>query len=127
MKEFLMIFRNEKKENAETPSAEQMQAVMSDWQNWIAGVAAQGKFVGTNRLYSGEAKSLTPDGVIIDGPYAEVKEIIGGYLLIKTDTLEDAVEIAKACPGLKYGGKVEVRTVLSIVQDHTSKDFLTQK
>ncbi len=51
MKEFLMIFRNEKSPGAGMPSAEQMQVMMQDWQNWIGGIAAQGKFVSTNRLY----------------------------------------------------------------------------
>ncbi len=47
MKEFMMIFRNEKQPAGEMPSAEQMQAVMKQWQNWIGGIAAQGKYSGT--------------------------------------------------------------------------------
>ena len=55
---------------------------------------------------------IAPDAVITDGPYAEVKEIVGGYLLVKTDTLDDAVELSKGCPGLLDGGTVEVRDVM---------------
>ena len=126
MKEFLMIFRNEKIEGGGMPSAEQMQVMMQDWQNWIGGIAAQGKFVSTNRLYP-EGKCLLANGAILDGPYAEVKEMVGGYLIANADTLDEAVEMAKSCPNLKYGGKVEVRSVMSIDNDVNSEAFLNVK
>ena len=111
MKEYLMLFRNEKSEGAEPPSPEQMQATMQQWQTWIKGIAEQGKYSGTNRLQP-EGKTLKPGNIITDGPYAEAKEMIGGYLLVKADSLDEAVELAKGCPGLQYGGNVEVRSVL---------------
>jgi hypothetical protein len=126
MKEFLMIFRNEKPVDGSMPSAEQMQAIMQEWQNWIGGIAAQGKFVSTNRLYS-EGKSIFADGSVVDGPYAEVKEMVGGYLIATADNLDAAVEMAKSCPNIKYGGKVEVRSVMSIDSDASSKTFLIEK
>ena len=126
MKEFMMLFRNEKMEGGEMPSAEQMQAVMSQWQNWIGNIAAQGNYAGTNRLGS-EGKTLKPGNVSIDGPYAEVKEMVGGYLIVKAITLDDAIEMAKTCPNLLYGGSVEVRGVLSMDADTTSATFLVEK
>ena len=50
VKEFMLIFRNEKSAGGEKPSAEQMQAVMKQWQSWIKGIATAGKYSGTNRL-----------------------------------------------------------------------------
>lgn len=126
MKEFMMIFRNEKQPAGEMPSAEQMQAVMKQWQNWIGGIAAQGKYSGTNRLYS-EGKTIKPNNVITDGPYAEVKEMVGGYLIVKANTLDEAVEMAKSCPNLIYGGNVEVRNVMPIEYDPKSEKFLDVK
>jgi len=126
MKEFMMIFRNEKMDAAETPSAEQMQVVMQQWQNWISEIAKKGNYSGTNRLNS-EGKTLKPNNVITDGPYAEVKEVVGGYLIVKADSLEEAVEMAKSCPNLLYNGNVEVRSVMPIEYDPTSKDFLDLK
>jgi len=126
MKEFMMLFRNEKMEGGEKPSAEQMQAVMSEWQNWIGNIAAQGNYAGTNRLGS-EGKTLKPNNVSIDGPYAEVKEMVGGYLIVKANTLDDAMEMAKSCPNLVYGGSVEVRSVLSMDADTASATFLEEK
>jgi hypothetical protein len=126
MKEFLMIFRNEKMDGGAAPSAEQMQLVMKEWQNWIGGIASQGKFVSTNRLYS-EGSTLLPDGTVLDGPYAELKEVVGGYLIVKADSLQAAQEMAKDCPNLKYGGNVEIRAVMSIDQDVKSQAFLAEK
>jgi hypothetical protein len=48
---------------------------------------------------------------VADGPFAESKEAIGGYFLLKVDSIEEAVAIAKDCPGLAYGARVEVRPV----------------
>ncbi len=126
MNEFLMLFRNEKMEGGKMPSAEEMQAVMKDWQNWITSVAAKGNFVSTNRLYS-EGKTLLPDGSITDGPYAEIKEFIGGYLIVKAASLDEATTIAKACPNLKFGGNVEVRKVMPMDDDVNSESFLNEK
>lgn len=126
MNEFMMIFRNEKKEGSQVPSAEQMQAMMTHWQNWIGGIAAQGNYVGTNRLH-GEGRTLKPNNVSIDGPYAEVKEMVGGYLIVKANTLDEAMEMAKDCPNLLYGGSVEVRSVMSINADASSATFLGAK
>ena len=123
MKEFLMLFRNEKVENAEKPSAEQMQAMMKQWQTWITGLAATGNYSGTNRLLP-EGKTIKPGNVITDGPYPEAREVLGGYLLVKANSLDEAVEMAKGCPNLAYGGNVEIRAVMTIDADPKSASFL---
>ncbi len=76
MKEFMMIFRNDK--GRPMPSPEQMQALVKEWQDWIGGIAAQGKFVATDAL-GFQGQTVSSSGVVTDGPYAEVKEIVGGY------------------------------------------------
>ncbi|MDB3906757.1 YciI family protein [Crocinitomicaceae bacterium] len=52
------------------------------------------------------------DGSITDGPYAEVKEIIGGFIVVTAENIDEATELAKGCPGLSNGGKVEVRDIM---------------
>ena len=126
MNEYMMLFRNEQTEGAAPPSAEQMQAVMQQWQSWIKGIAEQGKFRSTGRLQS-EGKTLKPGNVMTDGPYAEGKEIIGGYLTVKASSLDEAVELAKSCPALLAGGKVEVRSLMAIDDDFRSGKFLLPK
>jgi len=56
---------------------------------------------------------VAPGNVVTDGPYTEVKEFINGYIVVKTQSVEEAVEIAKACPMLFGGGKVEVRPLVA--------------
>ena len=112
MSEFMMIFRNEKSDSPK-PSPEQMQAMIKQWQDWIGGIAAQGKFVSTNAL-GFQGKTIDSKGVITDGPYAEVKEIIGGYIIVESETVDDAIKLTEGCPALASGGKVEVRDVMVI-------------
>lgn len=126
MKEYMMIFRNEKSDGATTPSTDQMNAVMNQWKSWIQGIASNGKYSGTNRLL-GEGKTIKPGNVISDGPYAEVKEMIGGYLIVKARSLDEAMEMAKSCPSMLYGGNVEVRAVMAIESDPKSNNFLSEK
>lgn len=106
----MMIFRNDYNPSFK-PSPEQMQASIKQWQDWIGGIAAQGKFLSTNRL-GFEGKTLKPNNVIVDGPYAEVKEIVGGYILVKATNIDEAMKLAEGCPILNIGGHVEVRNVM---------------
>lgn len=124
MKEYLLLFRNEKKDEA--PSAEQMKMAMQQWQSWITGIAKGGKYSGTNRLLP-EGKTLKPNNVITDGPYLEAREMVGGYILIKANSFDEAVEIARSCPNLLFGGNVEVRAVMPIDSDPASPTFLQQQ
>lgn len=110
MKEFALIFRL--KDIADfKPSPEQMQERM----NWLGSIAAQNKLVDKgNTLLPmlGSAKTVKPDNVLTDGPYTEIKEFIVGYIIVRTETIDEAVEIAKGNPIFKIGGNIEVREVL---------------
>lgn len=110
MKDFMMLFYSEP-DFSNQPSPEEMQAEIKKWQDWIGGIAAQGKFKATDPL-GYEGRTLHPDGTVTDGPYVEAKEIIGGYLICTTETIEEALELAKGCPILEAGGKVEVRDIM---------------
>lgn len=105
----MMLFRGAE-QAVDTRSAEEQQANMTRWQDWIGGIAAQGKFVGTGRL-AFEGKTLQANGVVTDGPYAETKEILGGYLVVKANSIDEAVQLAEGCPALLSGGRVEVRAM----------------
>jgi hypothetical protein len=112
MNEFMMIFRHTPNP-AFQMSPEQMQAEIKKWQDWIGGIAAQGKFTGTNQL-GFEGKTLMPNNTVTDGPYAEVKEIVGGYVLVKANSLDEAIKLAEGCPILAVGGHVEVRNIMKL-------------
>lgn len=109
MKDFLFVYRMDySKMPGGTP--EEMQAMTKRWMDWIGGIAAQNKLGDRgNRLdMSGR---VVKQGAVTNGPYAEIKESIGGYSLIKAASYDEAVELAKGCPALPLGGNVEVREI----------------
>lgn len=117
MKDFMLVFRDhlQNEKDFQNQSPEQMQASMEQWNVWMGQLAQQGKLVGGQPLFpngkvlKGTAKKIT------DGPFTEGKDIIGGYLLIKANDLNEAVELSKGCPTLTVdSGTVEVREVMPI-------------
>ena len=107
MKEFVLIFRLN--DTAFKPSPEQLQERM----NWLASIAAQNKLADKgNSLSVTSAKTVQTGHVVTDGPYTEIKEFISGYVIVQTNTIDEAVELAKANPIFKLGGNIEVREVI---------------
>ncbi len=110
MKEFALIFRLKNIADFK-PSPEQMQERM----NWLGSIAAQNKLVGKGNTLlpaPGSAKTVKPGNVVTDGPYTEIKEFISGFVVVKAETIDEAVEMAKENPIFKVGGNIEVREVL---------------
>ena len=114
MKEFVLIFRTSNNPDFK-PSAEQMQQMMASWTNWMNSISDAGKLVSNGtRLGISNAKVVMPGNVVTNGPFTEIKEFINGYTIIKTNSVDEAVEIAKECPMVKGGGgSVEVRAAVS--------------
>ena len=112
MKDFMFLFRNTTDRSSATP--EEMQSNMQLWFAWVEKLKGQGIYVA--------GEPLTPVGkvlkgkqtVITDGPFAESKEVVGGFFIIKADTIEQAAELAKDCPDLPGSGTVEVREVMKM-------------
>lgn len=108
---YMLIFRGTDWHNRLSP--EEMQRVASDWMAWFKRLTEQGKAVAGNPLEREGKIVFGKNGrVVADGPFAESKEAIGGYFLLKVDSLDEAVAIAQECPGLPHGAKVEVRPVM---------------
>jgi hypothetical protein len=112
MKEFILVFRHE--DGHKVASPEQLQVWMKQTMDWLGGIAAQNKFDGQgNGLAFEDSKVVWPKNVITNGPFGEIKETIGGYVIIKADSVEEAVEFAKGCPVLQgEGNSVEVRRLV---------------
>ena len=107
----MMLFRSEPNPNME-PTPEEIQEEVKAWQDWIGGIGAQGKLKNHGEALGFEGKTMHADGSVTDGPYAEVKEIVGGFIVVTAENIDDAAELAKGCPALSNGGKVEVRDVM---------------
>lgn len=112
MKEFLLVFRREAVSKESQMSPEQMQAMMKPWQDWMGGLAAQNKLVDPGNRLDSDGKVVKQNNVITNGPYVETKEAIGGYIIIRANSLDEAAELSKDCPILSVGGNVEVRTLV---------------
>src|SRR5436190_14967560 len=107
--EYMLLFRGN--DWHKDLSTEEVQKVSKAWMGWFERLTAQGRVIAGSPLEP-EGKIVRGKGpVIADGPFAESKEAIGGYFLLRVNTLDEAVAIAKECPGLSYGVKVEVRPV----------------
>ena len=113
MAEYLLLFRGGNEGRAEEfKSPEKAQAHMQKWMEWMGTLNAQGKFIGAQPLKTNSGKVLKgKKKVLTDGPFIEGKEIVGGYLICKADSFDEAVEIAKGCPGFEHDGIVEVREI----------------
>ncbi len=108
MDEFMLIFRHE--DGAKVASPEQLQIWMKQTMDWIGGIAAQNKFSGGNGLPFDDSRVVHHNKVVTNGPFGEIKETIGGYIIVKADSVEEAVEFAKGSPVLQgEGNTVEVR------------------
>ncbi len=108
--EYMLIFRGT--DWAKGLSPEEMQQVANQWMAWFKRLMEQGKALAGSPLErEGKIVSGKQGRIVADGPFAESKEAIGGYFLLRVDTLDEAVAIAKECPGLPYGAQVEVRQV----------------
>ena len=112
MNEFILVFRRNEVSGEAQPSPEQLQAMMKQWQDWIGNIAAQNKLVSSGNRLSSDGRVVKKDNVITNGPYVELKEAIGGYIIVRADSLDEAAELSKDCPILNIGGNVEVRTIV---------------
>ena len=108
MSEFTYLFRGRKTSG----SPEEMQKHFEQWVAWFKELSAAGRLKGpghplqnTGKVVSGSQK------VVKDGPYAEAKDVVGGYIIVEADDIGQAVELSKSCPILEAGGSVEVRPV----------------
>lgn len=110
MDEFILIFRHE--DGSKLASPEQMQIWMKQTMDWMGGIAAQNKLVGGTGLPFENARVVRHNNVVTNGPFGEIKETIGGYIIVKADSVDEAVEFAKGSPVLQGDGNtVEVRKI----------------
>jgi len=106
MSEFTYLFRG----RDVSASPEQMQKTMQKWVAWFKDLGAKGHLKDpghplehAGKVVSGKQKAVS------DGPYAEAKDVVGGYIVVEAPDLLQAVELSKGCPILEVGGSVEVR------------------
>jgi hypothetical protein len=95
-------------------SPDDMQRILEEYRSWAGKLGQAGKLVGGEKLKDEGGKVMRQDKgqlKVVDGPYSETKEVVAGYFLIRAENYAQAVELAKDCPHLKYGAKIDVREV----------------
>jgi hypothetical protein len=108
MANYLYLFRGGDRTGL---SPTQMQADMQRWVDWMQALSKTGNFKAGEPLESSGKTLSGKKKTVTDGPFAESKDLIGGYLLVSAETLDHAVELAKGCPIFEHDGTVEVRAI----------------
>jgi len=109
-----MLLLHESPADFSSFSPEEIQRVIGEYTAWRLRLQEEGKLAGGLKLADegGRELSLENDRVrVVDGPYAEAKEVLGGYFLIEAADYDEAVEISKGCPHLEYGSRIVLREV----------------
>ena len=113
MAKFMFVYRNSAETEQKEMSPEQMQEVLQHWMSWIeVGMKAGWMVDGGDGLLPG-GKVVAPDGSVTDGPFAESKELVGGYSLVEAKDIDEAVKYTENCPMFAAGGSVEVRQLMN--------------
>jgi hypothetical protein len=119
--EYMLLFRGPHWDRGLSP--QELQAAMDKVMAWFEGLNARGRVKASQPLSAqGRMISGGNGNLVVDGPFAESKEAVGGYLVLQADDLNEAVEIARSMPTLKHGVSVEVRPILAkcpIFERHT--------
>ena len=118
MANFMLLLVNGPGE-AEALSPEEIQSIVAEYGAWAGKLGAEGKLVESGRLsdvYTDPGRRLTgadAEFSATDGPLAEAKEVIGGYFRIEAADYDEAVQIARGCPHLRFGnGRIDIREVI---------------
>ncbi len=109
MKDFMFIFRGGM--DPQSASPQDMQDNMQKWFGWVEDLRKRNIYSAGEAILP-EGKTVRKQNVVTDGPFAESKELVGGFFIVKANSMEEAVELAKGCPDLPLGGTVEVREVM---------------
>ena len=110
MGNFLFLFRRDESEIPEM-SPEQMQQITQRWIDWITELDRAGQLADRGNRLKKAGKVVHPEGLVTDGPYVELKEAIGGFIVVKAENLAAAAILAQGCPIFSFGGNVEVREI----------------
>ncbi len=110
MPKFMLVLYESELTRGNAPE-EVRATALQKYSAWAQSLREKGKFLGSERLtpqgrvMKGFGKQLR----ITDGPYAESKEVFGGYWALEVESFEEAVECCRNSPHLEYGGTIEIR------------------
>ena len=109
-----MLLLHDRTDGFAAMSPEQMQQVIQKYVAWGDKLRTSGVIQDGQKLTDEPGRVIRTGGGqvrVVDGPYSETKEVLGGYYTIAADNYDAAVEIARSCPHVDYGGTIEVRQI----------------
>ena len=113
MQNYLLLLHQD--QNRPRPSAPaEFAAITKEYMSWAERMRGEGRLQGGEKLTDDAGKVLRASSgrvAVTDGPYAESKELVGGYFLISAGDYAEACRLAESCPHLKFGGRIEVRQI----------------
>lgn len=112
MAKFMVLIRDEGVDFSRLTPAE-LQQMFGVYRAWSQALRERGVMVGAEKLADEGGRSIRTRGgeLVVEGPYADAKELVTGFYLLTAADYDAAVALAKGCPALSYGGSVEVRRV----------------
>lgn len=112
MPQFMLILHEPPSGDTEV-SPEEIQRIVGEYSAWRSRLESEGRLVAGNKLKDEGGRELSSPRAeevrVIDGPYAETKEVVSGFFILRADDYDHAVEISKSCPHLIYGSRIEIR------------------
>lgn len=108
MAKYLLLLRDGE---FDSYTREEQQQILAEYMAWTDSLKAQGVHLASEELKPGGRVLSTEQGRIVDGPFTETKEAVGGFFLISAANVDQAMRIARECPHFNYGGTVELREV----------------
>src|SRR5262245_17385005 len=108
MPNYLYLFRGGEPRGL---SPAEMDDHMKKWGAWIGELSGKGRFKGGEPLAEGGRVLAGKRRSVTDGPFAESKDVVGGYLMVSAASLDEATELARGCPVFESDGSVEVREI----------------
>lgn len=110
MTEFILMIRGG---DSSPITDEERQAILGRYRQWTESLRQRDKLLVGVKLTDGDGRIISKRGnqLIVDGPFAETKETIGGYYHIEAESYAEAIAIAQECPVFARGGYVEIRHI----------------
>jgi hypothetical protein len=109
-----MLLLHESPTDLADVSPDEIQRIIGEYTAWRERLEAEGRLVGGRKLKDEggrEMRRIDGENRVVDGPYAEAKEVLGGYFEIEAADYDEAVVIAHDCPHLAYGGRIALRRI----------------
>jgi hypothetical protein len=115
MSQFLYLYRMDPSARVQAMSPERAQQSMQRWMTWMQELDTKGHLKDRGQpLENGGKVVRGQQKAVTDGPYAEAKDLVGGFSLVEANNIEQAVELSRGCPILDGGGSVEVRPIMKM-------------